>query len=54
MNEGCLGGSVGSGHDLIVYEFEPRFGLSAVSAEPASIKGLIVCMQEPTEDTAGG
>ena len=26
----------GSGHDLTVREFQPRFGLSAVSPEPAS------------------
>ena len=26
----------GSGHDLMVREFQPRFGLSAVSPEPAS------------------
>ena len=37
-----LGGSVSkvsdfsSGHDLAVPEFEPHFGLSAVSTEPAS------------------
>ena len=37
---GCPGGSVaqasdfGSGHDLMVLEFEPRVGLSAVSTEP--------------------
>ena len=39
---GDLGGSVGrahdfgSGHDLLVCESEPRIGLAAVSAEPAS------------------
>ena len=39
---GHLGGSVayashfGSGHDLAVWEFEPRVGLAAVSTEPAS------------------
>ena len=39
---GSLGGPVGSmfdfgsGHDLMVHEFEPHMGLSAVSAEPAS------------------
>ena len=26
----------GSGHDLVVREFEPHIGLSAVSTEPAS------------------
>ena len=26
----------GSGHDLTVHKFEPRLGLVAVSAEPAS------------------
>ena len=39
---GRLGGSVsqvsdfGSGHDLMVWEFEPRIGLSAVSTGAAS------------------
>ena len=40
--EGHPGSSIGrasdfgSGHDLVVREFEPRVGLAAVSTEPAS------------------
>ena len=39
-NQGCVGGSVreasnsGSGHDLMVCEFESRIGLCAVRTEP--------------------
>ena len=31
----CLTLGFGSGHDLMVYEFEPRIGLCEDSAEPA-------------------
>ena len=47
---GCLTGSVGgmadfgSGHDLAVCEFKPRFGLCAGSSEPAACFGFCVSL----------
>ena len=47
---GCLTGSVGgradfgSGHDLAVCEFKPRFGLCAGSSEPAVCFGFCVSL----------
>ena len=53
--KGCLGGSVkrpamdfSSGHDLVVFEFEPRVGLHADSAEPVQDSlSLSLCLSSP-------
>ena len=34
----------GSGHDLVVYEFEPRIGLCADGSEPGTCFGFCVSL----------
>ena len=42
-----LSDDFGSGHDLTVSEFEPRIGLTALSAEPA-LDPLPPCLSAPS------
>ena len=42
QRRGPLRGSVGSGHDLTVREFEPHVGLCAASWEPGACVGFCV------------
>ena len=50
MQPGCLHGSVswasdfGSGHDLMVHEFEPHIGLCADSSKPGACFGFYVSL----------